>query len=139
MANARTSTTPTMGIRVSRRYSGPGGWPVLAESPRENISRLQRRPDAREALDRPLAIRLSEGMHAVPRFLEEGRQGPGRIRGHSEPLDREAVEFPRGEGPLRRDAAGPEQDAEPAEACEDRRPDVSPEFELVDRFLDGGH
>src|SRR5207245_7681372 len=76
IANAKTSTMPAMGIRGSRGNSGPGGWPVLAESPRENISRLQRRPDAREALDRPSAICLAERMDAVPRLLEEGRQRP---------------------------------------------------------------
>src|SRR2546428_129907 len=137
MANARTSTTPAMGIRVSRRYSGPGGWPVLAESPRENISRLQRRPDACEALDRPSAICLLKGMHAVPRFLEEGRQRPRRVPGHPEPLDREMVEFPRGEGALGGNPASSEQEAEPAEAREDRGPHIRAELELVDGILNG--
>src|SRR2546422_2994074 len=137
MANARTSTTPAMGIWVSRRYSGPGGWPVLAESPRENISRLQRRPDACEALDRPSAICLLKGMHAVPRFLEEGRQRPRRVPGHPEPLDRERIEFPRGEGALGGNPASSEQEAEPAEAREDRGPHIPTEFELLNRILDG--
>src|SRR5947209_17698220 len=121
---------PAMGIRGSRGNSGPGGWPVLAESPRENISRLQPRPDAREALDRPSAICLAEGMHAVPRFLEEGRQRPRRVPGHPEPLDRERIEFPRGEGALGGDPASPEEQAEPTEAREDRGPHIPTEFEL---------
>src|SRR5437667_5646173 len=137
MANARTSTTPARGIRVSRGNSGPGGWPVLAESPRENISRLQRRPDAREALDRPSAIRLAERMDTVPRFLEEGGQRPRRVPGHAEPLDREMVEFPRGEGTLGGNPASSEQEAEPAEAREDRGPHIRAELELVDGILNG--
>src|SRR2546428_239662 len=128
---------PAMGIRGNRGNSGPGGWPVLAESPRENISRLQRRPDAREALDRPSAIRLAERMDAVPRFLEEGRQRPRRVPGHAEPLDRERVEFPRGQGALGGNPASPEQEAEPTETRENRGPHIPTEFELLNRILDG--
>src|SRR3989442_3634134 len=137
MANARTSTMPAIGIRVSRGNSGPGGWPVLAESPRENMSRLQRRPDAREALDRPSAIRLAEGMHAVPRLLEEGRQRPRRVPGYPEPLHREVVELPRSEGALGGNPASPEEEAERTEAGEDRGPHIRSEFELVNRILNG--
>src|SRR3989449_1288439 len=137
MAHAKTSTMPAMGIRGSRGTSGPGGWPVLAESPRENISRLQRRPDAREALDRPSAICLAERMDAVPRLLEEGRQRPRRVPGHAEPLDRERVEFPRGQGALGGNPASPEQEAEPTETRENRGPHIPTEFELLNRILDG--
>src|SRR5256712_888160 len=137
MANARTSTRPTMGTRVGRRYSGPGGWPVLAESPRETISRLQRRPDACEALDRPSAIRFAERMDAVPRLLEEGRQRPRRVPGHAETLHGERVEFPRGQGALGGNPASSEEQAEPTEAREDRGPHIPTEFELLNRILDG--
>src|SRR3989442_942057 len=51
----------------TRRGDGiPGGWPVVAGIPRRCILRPQRHPDAREALDRPMAVRLAQRMLAVP-------------------------------------------------------------------------
>src|SRR3989454_9721196 len=120
----------------TRRGDGiPGGWPVVAGIPRRYILRPQRDPDAREALDRPMAVRLAQRMLAVPGLLEQSRQGLRRLTGDVEPPDGEALELPRGEGALGGDPARAEQRAEPAEARQDYGPDVSADLELVDRVL----
>src|SRR5213593_4165285 len=120
----------------TRRGDGiPGGWPVVAGIPRRYILRPQRDPDAREALDRPMAIRFAQRMLAVPGLLEQSRQGLRRLTGDVEPLDCEALELPRGEGALGSDPARAEQRAEPAEARQDYGPDVSADLELIDRVL----
>src|SRR5437870_10410116 len=80
-----------------------------------------------------MAVRLAQRMLAVPGLLEQGRQGLGRHTGDVEPLDREAFEFPRGEGALGGDPARAEQRAEPAEARQDHGPDVSADLESLDR------
>src|SRR5947209_716104 len=134
-ANARIK--PNAGSGTRRGDGIPGGWPVVAGIPRRYILRPQRDPDAREALDRPMAVRLAQRMLAVPGLLEQGRQRLGRLAGDVEPLDREALELPRGEGALSRDSARTEQRAEPAEARQDHGPNVSADLELVDRLLDG--
>src|SRR5438093_358845 len=120
----------------TRRGDGiPRGWPVVAGIPRRYILRPQRDPDAREALDRPMAIRFAQRMLAVPGLLEQSRQGLRRLTGDVEPPDGEALELPRGEGALGGDPARAEQRAEPAEARQDYGPDVSADLELVDRVL----
>src|SRR2546429_4478662 len=120
----------------TRRGDGiPRGWPVVAWIPRRYILRPQRDPDAREALDRPMAVRLAQRMLAVPGLLEQSRQGLRRLTGDVEPPDGEALELPRGEGALGGDPARAEQRAEPAEARQDYGPDVSADLELVDRVL----
>src|SRR2546421_11610594 len=120
----------------TRRGDGiPGGWPVVAGIPRRYILRPQRDPDAREALDRPMAVRLAQRMLAVPGLLEQSRQGLRRLTGDVQPLDGEALELPRGEGALGSDPSRAEQRAEPAEARQDYGPDVSADLELVDRVL----
>src|SRR5438128_7115142 len=120
----------------TRRGDGiPRGWPVVAGIPRRYILRPQRDPDAREALDRPMAIRFAQWMLAVPGLLEQSRQGLRRLTGDVEPLDGEALELPRGEGALGGDPARAEQRAEPAEARQDYGPDGSADLELVDRVL----
>src|SRR5437870_11412843 len=107
----------------TRRGDGiPGGWPVVAGIPRRYILRPQRDPDAREALDRPMAVRLAQRMLAVPGLLEQGRQGLRRFAGDMEPFDREDLELPRGEGVLGGDPARAEQRAEPPETREDHGP-----------------
>src|SRR5437879_10601560 len=117
----------------TRRGDGiPRGWPVVAWIPRRYILRPQRGPDAREALDRPMAVRLAQRMLAVPGLLEQGCQGLGRHTGDVEPFDREAFEFPRGEGALGRDPARAEQRAEPAEARQDHGPAVTADLESPD-------
>src|SRR5947209_11955520 len=104
----------------TRRGDGiPGGWPVVAGIPRRYILRPQRYPDAREALDRPLAVRLAQRMLAVAGLLEEGGQGLRSVPGDPEALDCEALELPRGQGTLRRDSASAEERAQPVEARED--------------------
>src|SRR5438093_12175155 len=116
---------PTAGSGIRGRGSSPGGWPVVAGIPRRNILRPQRDPDAREALDRPLAVRLAQRMLAVAGLLEEGGQGLRSVPGDPEALDREALELPGSQGALRRDSASAEERAEPVEAREDHGPDVS--------------
>src|SRR2546422_9255198 len=104
----------------TRRGDGiRGGWPVVAGIPGGYILGPQRGPDAREALDRPMAVRLAQRMLAVPGLLEQGRQGLGRHTGDVGALERAAVEVPRGEGALGGDPARAEQRAEPAEARQD--------------------
>src|SRR6058998_4382961 len=86
----------------TRRGDGiPRGWPVVAWIPRRYILRPQRDPDAREALDRPMAVRFAQRMLAVPGLLEEGGQGLRSVPGDSEALDREALELPGSQGALR--------------------------------------
>src|SRR2546429_4487215 len=120
----------------TRRGDGiPRGWPVVAWIPRRYILRPQRDPDAREALNRPMAVRLAQRMLAVPGLLEQSRQGLRRLTGDVQPPDGEALELPRGEGALGGDPARAEQRAEPAEARQDYGPDVSADLELVDRVL----
>src|SRR3989441_6116328 len=134
-STANASVKPNAGSET-RRWSGIlMGWPVVAGIPRWYILRPQRDPDAREALDRPMAVCLAQRMLAVPGLLEQGRQGLRRLTGDVEPLDREALELSRGEGALRGDPARAEQRAEPAEARQDHGPDVSADLELVDRLL----
>src|SRR2546427_8634858 len=134
-ANARIR--PKAGSGTRRGDGILGGWPVLAGIPRWYILCPQRDPDSREALDRPVAVRLAQRMLAVPGLLEQGRQGLRRLTGDVEPLDREALKLPRREGALGGDPARAEQRAEPAEARQDHGPDVSADLELVDRVLDG--
>src|SRR5712691_1032925 len=132
-ANARMRPKAGSGTR-----RGDGillGWPVVAGIPRWYILRPQRDPDACEALDRPMAVRLSQQMLAVPGLLEQGRQGLRRFAGDMEPLDREAFELPRGESVLGGDPARAEQRAEPAETRQDHGPDVSADLEFLDRVL----
>src|SRR3989442_4013410 len=132
-AKARIRAKPGSG---TRRGDGiPRGWPVVAGIPRRYILRTKREPHAREALDRPMAVRLAQRMLAVPGLLEQSRQGLRRLTGDVEPLDGEALELPRGEGALGGDPARAEQRAEPAEARQDYGPDVSADLELVDRVL----
>src|SRR2546427_766958 len=70
----------------TRRGDGiPRGWPVVAWIPRRYILRPQRDPDAREALDRPMAVRLAQRMLAVPGLLEQSRQGLRRLTGDRGP------------------------------------------------------
>src|SRR5712691_886317 len=102
-ANARNR--PAAGSGIRRRASIAGGWPVVAVIPRWSISCLQCDPDPREALDRPVAVRLPQRMDAVPGLLEERDQGRRRLAGDLEPPDREIFELPRGEGALRGDPA----------------------------------
>src|SRR5881409_2680504 len=122
-ANARIK--PNAGSGTRRGDGIRGGWPVVAGIPRWYILRPQRDPDAREALDRPMAVRLAQRMLAVPGLLEQGRQGLRRFAGDMEPLDREELELPRGEGVLGGDPPRAEQRAEPPETREDHGPDVS--------------
>src|SRR5213594_3543887 len=90
----------------TRRGDGiPRGWPVVAGIPRRYILRPQRDPDAREALNRPMAVRFAQRMLDVPGLLEQSRQGLRRLTGDVEPLDCEALELPRGEGALGGDPA----------------------------------
>src|SRR6058998_1109063 len=120
----------------TRRGDGiPRGWPVVAGIPRWYILRPQRDPDACEALDRPMAVRFAQRMLAVPGLLEQGRQGLRRFAGDMEPLDREDLELPRGEGALGGDPARTEQRAKPAEARQDHGPDVSADLESLNRVL----
>src|SRR5881397_4303358 len=120
----------------TRRGDGiPRGWPVVAGIPRRYILRPQRDPDALEALDGPMAVRFAQRMLAVPGLLEQSRQGLRRLTGDVEPLDREDLELPRGEGALGGDPARTEQRAKPAEARQDHGPDVSAELESLDRVL----
>src|SRR5437867_12331022 len=99
-STANASVKPNAGSET-RRWSGIlMGWPVVAGIPRWYILRPQRDPDAREALDRPMAVRLAQRMLAVPGLLEQGRQGLRRFAGDMEPFDRENLELPRGEGVL---------------------------------------
>src|SRR2546427_11802178 len=120
----------------TRRWSGIlMGWPVVAGIPRWYILPPQRDPDAREALDRPMAVRLAQRMLAVPGLLEQGRQGLRRFAGDVEPLDREDLEFPRGERVLGGDPARAEQRAEPPETREDHGPDVPTDLQFLDRVL----
>src|SRR5947199_5616997 len=102
-AKARIKAKAGSGTRRGDGISG--GWPVVAGIPRRYILRPQRDPDAREALDRPMAVRLAQRMLAVPGLLEQSRQRLGRFAGDVEPLDREALELPRGKGALGRDSA----------------------------------
>src|SRR2546422_8440697 len=111
------------------------GWPVVAGIPRRYILRPQRDPDAREALDRPMAVRLAQRMLAVPGLLEQGRQGLRRLAGDVEPLDRETLELPRGESVLGGDPTRAEQRTEPAETRQDHGPDVPAHLESLDRVL----
>src|SRR2546428_11620425 len=120
----------------TRRGDGiPRGWPVVAGIPRRYILRPQRDPDAREALDGPMAVRFAQRMLAVPGLLEQSRQGLRRLTGDVQPLDCEALELPRGEGALGGDPARAEQRAEPAEARQDHGPAVPPHLEFLDRAL----
>src|SRR2546425_12576881 len=97
---ANASVKPNAGSET-RRWGGIlMGWPVVAGIPRWYILRPQRDPDAREALDRPMAVRLAQRMLAVPGLLEQGRQGLRRFAGDMEPLDCEELGFPRGDGLL---------------------------------------
>src|SRR2546422_266050 len=134
-STANASVKPNAGSET-RRWSGIlMGWPVVAGIPRWYILRPQRDPDAREALDRPMAVRLAQRMLAVPGLLEQGRQGLRGFAGDMEPLDREDLELPRGEGVLGGDPPRAEQRAEPPETREDHGPDVSADFESLDRVL----
>src|SRR5439155_290134 len=114
-AAGRARAGPARGTQIApgtRRGDGiPRGWPVVAGIPRRYILRPQRDPDAREALDRPMAVRLAQRMLAVPGLLEQSRQGLRRLTGDVEPLDGEALELPRGEGALGGDPARAEQRA----------------------------
>src|SRR2546425_5287731 len=134
-ANARIK--PKAGSGMRRGEGNPRGWPVVAGIPRWYILRPQRDPDAREALDRPMAVRLAQRMLAVPGLLEEGRQSLRRLAGDVEPLDRETLELPRGEGALGGDPARAEQRAEPTEARQDHGSDVSADLEFLNRLLHG--
>src|SRR3989454_4308192 len=134
-STANASVKPNAGSET-RRWSGIlMGWPVVAGIPRWYILRPQRDPDAREALDRPMAVRLAQRMLAVPGLLEQGRQGLRRFAGDVEPLDREDLEFPRGERVLGGDPARAEQRAEPPETREDHGPDVPTDLQFLDRVL----
>src|SRR6058998_4223164 len=108
---ANASVKPNAGSET-RRWGGIlMGWPVVAGIPRWYILRPQRDPDAREALDRPLAVRLAQRMLAVAGLLEEGGQGLRSVPGDPEALDREALELPGSQGALRRDSASAEERA----------------------------
>src|SRR5881296_4249321 len=132
---ANASVKPNAGSET-RRWGGIiMGWPVVAGIPRWYILRPQRDPDPREALDRPMAVRFAQRMLAVPGLLEQGRQGLRRFAGDMEPLDREDLELPRGEGVLGGDPARAEQRAEPPETREDHGPDVSADLQFLDRVL----
>src|SRR5712692_10496863 len=132
-ANARSR--PAAGSGIRRRDSRAGGWPVVAVIPRWSISCLQCDPDPREALDRPVAVRLPQRMLAVPGLLEEGNQGRRRLARDVEPPDREVLELPRGESALRGDPARSEEGAEPPEARQDDGAHVPTDLELLDRVL----
>src|SRR2546426_3488639 len=134
-STANASVKPNAGSET-RRWSGIlMGWPVVAGIPRWYILRPQRDPDAGEALDRPMAVRLAQRMLAVPGLFEQGRQGLRRFAGDVETLDREALELPRGECVLGGDPARAEQRAEPAETRQDHGPDVPADLESLDRVL----
>src|SRR3989442_6029201 len=115
-STANAKIKPKAGSGMRRGEGIPRGWPVVAGIPRWYILRPQRDPDAREALDRSMAVRLAQRMLAVPGFLEEGRQGLGCLAGDVEPLDRETLELPRGDGALGGDPARAAPRAEPAVA-----------------------
>src|SRR6266705_4820379 len=134
-STANASVKPNAG-NETRRWGGIlMGWPVVAGIPRWYILRPQRDPDAREALDRPMAVRLAQRMLAVSGLLEQGRQGLRRFAGDAEPLDREDLELPRGEGVLGGDPASTKQRAESTETGEDHGPDVSADLQSLDRVL----
>src|SRR5712691_2545499 len=134
-STANASVKPNAGSETRRSGGILMGWPVVAGIPRWYILRPQRDPDPREALDRPMTVRLAQRMLAVPGLLEQGRQGLRRFAGDMEPLDRETLELPRGEGALGGDPARAEQRAEPAEARQDHGPDVPAHLEFLDRVL----
>src|SRR2546430_7852869 len=109
---------------------------AVAEKSLGRTSRLQRRLNPTEAVDRARPIRLAERVLAVSRLLEEGGETSRLLAGHLQSVDREPLELARREGLLVGESTRPEEGAEPQEADEDGRADVSARFEVVDRGLD---
>src|SRR5712691_12975133 len=132
-----STTTPiivTPGMcsgRVAREGS------IEAGTPRPSMSRLQRRPDAGQAVDRSMTIGLSKTMLAVPGLLEQRGQRLGRVMGHVEARYRKSLELARRESLLFRHPARPEEGAEPLVAGQDGRADVPAHREILDGILNG--
>src|SRR5438309_9480764 len=118
MRAALESGRRTTRSRIDERAS------ALAEPSRDPTSRLQRRLDLPEALDRARPVPFAERVVAVSWLVEEGREGARRVPGHPQPIDREPLEVVGREGVLVRGPAGAERSAGLLEAGEDRRADV---------------
>src|SRR5437879_414454 len=145
MRAALESGRRTTRSRIDERAS------ALAEPSRDRTSRLQRRLDLPEALDRARPVPFAERVLAVSRLFKEGREDSRRLPGHPQPVDREPLELDgpaRSGGPDRRegprvrgrrvrlrphplpgrlDRLGPpdeegNQEGHPEGACQDRRP-----------------
>src|SRR5256885_1544081 len=109
---------------------------AVAEKSLGRTSRLQGRLNPTEAVHRARPIRLAERVLAVSGLLEEGGEISRLLAGHLQSVDREPLELARREGLLVGESTRPEERAEPLEADEDGRADVSARFEVVDRGLD---
>src|SRR5437016_11546280 len=85
---------------------------ALAGPSRDPTSRLQRRLDLPEALDRARPVPFAERVLAVSCLFEEGREDARRVPRHPQPIDRQPLELVRRDGVLVRDPAGPERSEE---------------------------
>src|SRR2546421_3903114 len=136
-AAINTRATREKDMRPRGSQEGKRASVLAGNSCERSTSRLQRRLDLTEAVDRAGPVPVAERVLAVPGLFEQGREDARCIPGHPQSVDRETLELVGCERVLVRDPARSEKSAELLEASEDHGPDVSTSLEVTNRCADG--
>src|SRR6267143_126701 len=135
-AAINTRATRERDMRARGSQEGERASVLAGKSRERSTSRLQRRLDLTEAVDRANPVPVAKRMLAVPSLFEQGREDARRIAGYAQSVDRETLELVGCERVLVRDPARSEEGAELLEASEDHRTDVSTFLEVTNRCAD---